>query len=66
LFGKFYQLQNAGITGRRFWYRALYLVKAFIENHKGSITYQSEAGKGTVFNVSLLKGKEHFGTAVYF
>lgn len=65
LFGKFYQLQNAGITAGGFGI-GLYLVKAFIENHKGSITYQSEAGKGTVFNVSLLKGKEHLGQQFIF
>jgi ligand-binding sensor domain-containing protein/signal transduction histidine kinase/DNA-binding response OmpR family regulator len=60
LFGKFYQLQNSAAMAGGFGI-GLYLVKVFIENHKGSIGYTSKQGEGTVFNVSLLKGREHFG-----
>ncbi len=56
LFNKFYQVQNELNGGFGI---GLYLVKMFIENHKGHISYQSIKGVGTTFKVSLLKGKEH-------
>jgi len=37
----------------------LYLVKHFIESHKGSIAYHSGANEGTTFLIRLQKGKEH-------
>ncbi len=65
LFGKFYQLQNSTPLAGGFGI-GLYLVKVFIENHKGQISYNSQPGDGTVFNVSLLKGKEHLGQQFVF
>jgi ligand-binding sensor domain-containing protein/signal transduction histidine kinase/DNA-binding response OmpR family regulator len=65
LFGKFYQLQNSVPLAGGFGI-GLYLVKAFIENHKGSIDYTSQEGQGTAFHVSLLKGREHFGHQFVF
>ncbi|WP_121811159.1 hybrid sensor histidine kinase/response regulator transcription factor [Mucilaginibacter kameinonensis] len=65
LFGKFYQLQNSAPLAGGFGI-GLYLVKAFIEHHKGSITYTSKQDQGTTFHVSLLKGKEHFGQQFIF
>jgi signal transduction histidine kinase/DNA-binding response OmpR family regulator/streptogramin lyase len=56
LFEKFYQSANSqsgfGI--------GLYLVKQFTEQHKGFVSYVSEEGKGTTFELKLLKGKNHF------
>ncbi|WP_109607959.1 hybrid sensor histidine kinase/response regulator transcription factor [Mucilaginibacter oryzae] len=65
LFDKFHQLQNPMANAGGFGI-GLYLVKVFIENHKGNITYQSKTGAGTTFFVSLLKGKEHFGQQFIF
>jgi len=65
LFNKFYQLQNElPLTGG--FGIGLYLVKAFIESHKGSICYTSRQGEGTLFHVLLLKGREHFGQQFVF
>ncbi|SDF56888.1 Signal transduction histidine kinase [Chitinophaga filiformis] len=38
----------------------LYLVKKFIENHKGNVTYTSKVNEGTTFCVHLKTGTEHF------
>ncbi|HTK21571.1 MAG TPA: two-component regulator propeller domain-containing protein [Mucilaginibacter sp.] len=58
LFDKFYQLQNPLPPASGFGI-GLYLVKRFIQDHKGTITYKSKKGIGTTFKVCLLKGKEH-------
>jgi signal transduction histidine kinase/DNA-binding response OmpR family regulator len=65
LFNRFYQDQNAAPMAGGFGI-GLYLVKVFIENHKGDIGYQSKPGIGTTFNISLLKGKAHFGQQFVF
>lgn len=65
LFDKFHQLQNPTANTGGFGI-GLYLVKVFIENHKGNISYTSKAGEGTTFSVSLLKGKEHFSQQFIF
>jgi signal transduction histidine kinase/ligand-binding sensor domain-containing protein/CheY-like chemotaxis protein/AraC-like DNA-binding protein len=59
LFSKFYQLQSPMPRAAGFGI-GLYLVKVFIESHKGGIGYTSVQDEGTVFNISLLKGNEHF------
>jgi signal transduction histidine kinase/ligand-binding sensor domain-containing protein/DNA-binding response OmpR family regulator len=41
----------------------LYLVKHFIESHKGAITYSSPANEGTAFFIRLRKGKAHLAGA---
>ncbi|MCF6407746.1 response regulator [Chitinophaga filiformis] len=38
----------------------LYLVKKFIENHKGKVSYTSKVNEGTTFCVHLKTGAEHF------
>lgn len=38
----------------------LALAKSIVEKHYGTISVDSEAGKGSVFSVHLLRGKEHF------
>ncbi len=44
----------------------LSLVKEMIELHKGTIELQSVPNEGTTFNITLLKGKEHFEKGTEF
>lgn len=61
IFERFYQVEKSkewarkGGTGI-----GLSLAKMIVEKHHGRIEVESEEGKGTVFIVHLLKGKEHF------
>ncbi|MBS1563168.1 MAG: response regulator, partial [Bacteroidetes bacterium] len=59
LFEKFYQDHSQGNPLFGFGI-GLYLVKSFTEEHKGSVAYESEPGKGTTFSITLLKGYAHF------
>lgn len=59
LFNKFYQAEGEGIRKPGFGI-GLFLVKHFAELHKGTVQYESAVGKGTVFSITLLKGKDHF------
>jgi len=61
LFEKFYQVMEDGRPAKTGFGIGLYLVKQFVESHKGKVSYESEPGKGTRFFVSFLKGKAHFG-----
>jgi DNA-binding response OmpR family regulator/anti-sigma regulatory factor (Ser/Thr protein kinase) len=65
LFDKFYQAQNGLSPGGGFGI-GLYLVKMFIDSHKGNVSYESQNGAGTVFKISLLKGKEHLSPQFIF
>jgi len=65
LFDRFYQVQNTHL-GQGGLGIGLYLVKTFIENQKGRISYKSEEGIGTIFTIELLKGKKHFGDNFIF
>ncbi|WP_133300145.1 hybrid sensor histidine kinase/response regulator transcription factor [Mucilaginibacter terrenus] len=65
LFDRFYQVQDAAQSQPGFGI-GLYLVKMFINSHKGAISYESKPGDGTTFKIELLKGKEHFGSAFVF
>lgn len=56
LFDKFYQAPNKAPLKNGFGI-GLYLVKSFINSHKGEISYQTEEGKGTEFSISLPKGE---------
>lgn len=58
IFEKFYQVTRK--DNKSGFGIGLYLVKTFVENHFGNISYISEVGKGTIFNMVLLKGKAHF------
>lgn len=40
----------------------LSVAKQFVEMHKGTIGLESETGKGSIFSINLLKGKEHYPT----
>jgi signal transduction histidine kinase/DNA-binding response OmpR family regulator/streptogramin lyase len=61
LFEKFYQVMEDGRPSKTGFGIGLYLVRQFVESHKGSVRYESVPGKGTTFFVELLKGKEHLG-----
>ncbi len=61
LFEKFYQAGEKGVPVKTGFGIGLYLVKQFVESHKGTVSYDSEPGKGTSFLVSLQKGRDHFG-----
>jgi signal transduction histidine kinase/DNA-binding response OmpR family regulator len=61
LFERFYQVQQKGIPAKSGFGIGLYLVKQFVDSHKGKIWYRSEPGRGTTFYVQLPKGKEHLG-----
>lgn len=56
IFNRFYQTDNVSSgTGI-----GLALAKGIIELHHGTISVESEKGKGTKFTVTLKLGKEHF------
>ncbi|MFV8325289.1 two-component regulator propeller domain-containing protein [Flavobacterium sp. ZS1P14] len=38
----------------------LFIVKYFVEKHKGTVSCSSEIGKGSVFKLNFLKGQDHF------
>jgi ligand-binding sensor domain-containing protein/signal transduction histidine kinase/DNA-binding response OmpR family regulator len=60
LFDRFYQVREKNIPAKSGFGIGLFLVKYFVESHKGRISYESELGMGTTFFIELLKGKEHF------
>lgn len=62
LFEKFYQADNTPV--RSGFGIGLYLVKHFIEGHKGQISFESQEGKGTSFLVQLNKGRLHLQGSV--
>ena len=61
LFEKYYRVNDLNNPLKPGFGIGLYLVKQFIENHHGTIDYKSAPSNGTVFHISLLKGKAHFG-----
>ena len=60
LYNKYYQEYQHNTLSKGGLGIGLFLVKSYTEQHSGKITYESEAGSGTVFNLELLKGKAHF------
>ncbi|MVN20262.1 two-component regulator propeller domain-containing protein [Mucilaginibacter arboris] len=65
LFDKFYQAPHKSPLKNGFGI-GLFLVKSFVESHKGKISYQTEIGKGTEFLISLPKGTLHFAPELIF
>jgi signal transduction histidine kinase/ligand-binding sensor domain-containing protein/DNA-binding response OmpR family regulator len=63
LFDKFYKVESGAHSKQGFGI-GLYLVRQFVEAHKGRVSYTSALGKGTTFSVFIKKGKEHFDAAV--
>lgn len=57
IFDRFYQ--HTGQTSVKGFGIGLFLVKKFVEGHKGSVEYVSEKDRGTDFKVLLYKGKDH-------
>lgn len=66
LFEKFYQLKRKEIPALAGFGIGLYLVKYFVDSLKGKVSFESTVGKGTTFKVTLLKGKQHFGSRQIF
>lgn len=59
LFERFYQGNNKHAISQSGFGIGLYLVKQFVNAHKGEITYKSEINKGTQFEIVLKKGTAH-------
>lgn len=59
LFDKFYQVKDKNVFKTGFGI-GLYLVKVFIDSHKGCISYHNNTVGGTTFVMSLPKGNYHF------
>ncbi|GGH78362.1 signal transduction histidine kinase/ligand-binding sensor domain-containing protein/DNA-binding response OmpR family regulator [Filimonas zeae] len=66
IFDKFYQAKDAGKAVKPGFGIGLFLVKNFIEAHKGTITYQNNEKAGTTFSIALNKGREHFAGRIIF
>lgn len=61
IFDKFRQVNaKAPVGGSTGFGIGLYIVKYFVEKHKGTVSCSSEVGKGSVFKLSFLKGQDHF------
>jgi ligand-binding sensor domain-containing protein/DNA-binding response OmpR family regulator len=59
LFDKFYKIQNNNSLKMGFGI-GLYLVKSFVELHKGRISYSSIPGRGTTFAIQMPLNKQYF------
>jgi signal transduction histidine kinase len=60
IFDRFHQVDGSSSRKYEGTGLGLCLVKEFLELHHGSVEVTSELGRGTVFTVQLLKGKDHF------
>jgi signal transduction histidine kinase/ligand-binding sensor domain-containing protein/DNA-binding response OmpR family regulator len=58
LFDKFYRVPATNSSSKVGFGIGLFLVKQFVESHKGEISYQSEVGRGTVFTMKLVKNRD--------
>ena len=59
IFEKFRQINSKVSVGTGFGI-GLYIVKYFVDKHKGSVLCSSEKGKGSTFKLAFLKGNSHF------
>lgn len=59
IFEKFKQIKSKVSIGTGFGI-GLYIVKYFVDKHKGSVTCTSEIGQGSTFTLTFLKGDSHF------
>lgn len=67
LYHKYYQEYQQDTLTKGGLGIGLFLVKNYVEQHSGKISYTSEPGKGTTFHLELLKGENHLnGTAITY
>ncbi|QSB28785.1 two-component regulator propeller domain-containing protein [Flavobacterium sp. CLA17] len=59
IFEKFKQINSKVSVGTGFGI-GLYIVKYFVDKHKGTVSCTSEIGKGSTFKLTFLKGNAHF------
>lgn len=60
LFEQFYQTRSGGRPVKAGFGIGLYLAYQFAQKHNGTLSYESEKGTGTTFQLVLKKGKAHF------
>jgi ligand-binding sensor domain-containing protein/signal transduction histidine kinase/DNA-binding NarL/FixJ family response regulator len=60
IFDRFYKVQQNKNYAKGGFGIGLYLVKSFMDSHYGKVSYKSMPDQGTVFELSLRKGREHF------
>lgn len=60
IFERFYQVDSSSTRLAEGTGVGLSLVKYLVELHGGTVEVQSEEGEGSVFSVSLKKGRDHF------
>ncbi|MCF2491049.1 hybrid sensor histidine kinase/response regulator transcription factor [Dyadobacter sp. CY347] len=63
IYSVFHQFQDGRFPSKGGFGIGLYLTKTFIERHFGTISYESDAGRGTVFTVLLWKAHPNLVTA---
>ncbi|PXY39317.1 hypothetical protein DMB65_18350 [Flavobacterium cheongpyeongense] len=61
IFNLFYQSNKNVRNNRKGFGIGLYLVKQFITQHHGKVSCRDHENGGSVFEIKLLLGKEHFG-----
>ncbi|GGH00110.1 hybrid sensor histidine kinase/response regulator transcription factor [Mucilaginibacter phyllosphaerae] len=66
LYTRFFQEESINNSSKGGFGIGLFLVKHFVEDHLGSISYTSKYGQGTLFKVSLLKGVRHFNPQIVY
>ena len=59
VFEKFRQADSRKISHKMGFGIGLYLVKHFVESHKGTVVCESIPDEGSVFTITLLKGSSH-------
>jgi signal transduction histidine kinase/ligand-binding sensor domain-containing protein/DNA-binding response OmpR family regulator len=59
IFEKFKQVNSKASVGTGFGI-GLFIVKYFVDKHNGTVSCESEIGKGSVFKLTFLKGHSHF------
>lgn len=61
IFEKFKQVNaKTSVGGSSGFGIGLFIVRYFVEKHKGIVSCKSEIGKGSVFKLTFLKGRDHF------
>ncbi|WP_026729943.1 hybrid sensor histidine kinase/response regulator transcription factor [Flavobacterium denitrificans] len=63
IFEKFKQINSKVSIGTGFGI-GLFIVKYFVDKHKGKVSCSSEIGKGSIFKLTFLKGNSHFDNVV--